>query len=163
VNFIFSFIRYFLDLHFKCYPHSSFPLRKLPIASPIPLLTNPPTPATLSWHSLHWGLEPSQDNGPFLPLKTSSTTYAPGATIPSLYTLWLVAYSLGALGYWLVHIVVPPMELQTPSASWVLSLAPPLGTLCSVQWMAVIIHFYICQALAKSLRRQLCQAPVSKH
>jgi hypothetical protein len=39
-------------------------------------------------------------------------------------------------GYWLVHIVVPPMELQTPSATWVLSLAPPLGTLCSVQWLA---------------------------
>jgi hypothetical protein len=30
-------------------------------------------------------------------------------------------------GYWLVHIVVPPIELQTPSAPWVLSLAPPLG------------------------------------
>ena len=31
--------------------------------------------------------------------------------------------------YWLVHIVVPPMGLQTPSAPWVLSLAPPFGTL----------------------------------
>ena len=30
-------------------------------------------------------------------------------------------------GYWLVHIVFPPMELQTPSAPWVLSLAPSLG------------------------------------
>ena len=30
-------------------------------------------------------------------------------------------------GYWLVHIVVPPMGLQTPSAPWVLSLAPLLG------------------------------------
>ena len=37
-------------------------------------------------------------------------------------------------GYWLVHIVVPPMELQTPSAPWVLSLAPSLEILCSVQW-----------------------------
>jgi hypothetical protein len=35
-------------------------------------------------------------------------------------------------GYWLVHIVVPPMGLQTPSASWILSLAPSLGTLYSV-------------------------------
>ena len=65
-------------------------------------------------------------------------------------------------GYWLVHIVVPPMGLQTPSAPWVLSLAPSLGTLCSVQWMAVSIHFCICQALAEPLRRQLYQAPVSK-
>jgi hypothetical protein len=32
-------------------------------------------------------------------------------------------------GYWLVHIVVPPIGLQIPSAPWVLSLAPPLGAL----------------------------------
>jgi hypothetical protein len=37
--------------------------------------------------------------------------------------------------YWLVHTVVPPMGLQTPSAPWVLSQAPSLGILCSVQWM----------------------------
>ena len=36
-------------------------------------------------------------------------------------------------GYSLVHIVVLPMELQAPPASLVLSLAPPLGTFCSVQ------------------------------
>ena len=40
------------------------------------------------------------------------------------------------------------MGLQTPSAPWVLSLAPPLGTLCSVQCLAVSIHLCICQALA---------------
>jgi hypothetical protein len=62
--------------------------------------------------------------------------------------------------YWLVHIVVPPMGLQTPSAPW----APSPGTLCSiqVQWMAVSIHFCISQALAEPLRRQLYQVPVSK-
>jgi hypothetical protein len=37
------------------------------------------------------------------------------------------------VGYWLVHIVVPPIELQTPSAPWVLSLAHLLGALCSIQ------------------------------
>jgi hypothetical protein len=52
---------------------------------------------------------------------------------------------VGALGgggggeYWLIHIVVPPMGLQTPSAPLVFSLAPSLGTLCSVEWMAVSI------------------------
>jgi hypothetical protein len=46
-------------------------------------------------------------------------------------------------GYWLVHIDVPPMELQIPSAPWVLSLAPSLGTLCSILWMIVSIHFCI--------------------
>jgi hypothetical protein len=60
------------------------------------------------------------------------------------------------------HIDVPLMGLQTPLAPWVLSLAPSLGTLCSVQWMAVSIHFCICQAQAEPLRRQLYQATVSK-
>ena len=55
----------------------------------------------------------------------------------------------------LVHIVVPPMGLQTPSAPWVLSLAPSLGTLYSAQWMAVRIHFCICQALAEPHRRHI--------
>jgi hypothetical protein len=36
-------------------------------------------------------------------------------------------------GYWLVHIVVPPIGLQIPLAPWVLSLAPPLGALWSIQ------------------------------
>jgi hypothetical protein len=49
-----------------------------------------------------------------------------------------------------------------PSVPWVLSLAPSLGTLCSVQCMAVSIHLYICQALEEPLRR-LYQAPVSMH
>jgi hypothetical protein len=35
--------------------------------------------------------------------------------------------------YWLVHTVVPPMGLQTPSAPWVRSLAPSLGTLKETQ------------------------------
>jgi hypothetical protein len=37
-----------------------------------------------------------------------------------------------------------PMGLQTTSAPWVLSLAPSLGTLCSIQWLAESIHFCIC-------------------
>jgi hypothetical protein len=54
------------------------------------------------------------------------------------------------------------MGLQTPLTPWELSLAPSLGTLCSVQWMIVSIHFCICQSLEEPLRRQLYQAPVSK-
>jgi hypothetical protein len=45
------FIRYFLYLHFKCYPLSWFPLLKPPISSSLSLLPNPPTPASRSWHS----------------------------------------------------------------------------------------------------------------
>ena len=35
------------------------------------------------------------------------------------------------------------MGLKTPSAPWVLSLAPSLGTLCSVQWMTVSQLMYL--------------------
>ena len=48
-----------------------------------------------------------------------------------LFGWWFSPWELWR--YRLVHIVVPPMGLQTPSAPWVLLLAPPLGTLCSVQ------------------------------
>jgi hypothetical protein len=38
------FIRYFLPLHFKCYPQS-------PLYPPFALLPNPSTPASWPWHS----------------------------------------------------------------------------------------------------------------
>ena len=47
----------------------------------------------------------------------------------------------------MVDIVVLPMGLQTPSTPSVLSLTPLLGTLPSVQWLAVNIHLCICKAL----------------
>jgi len=59
-------------------------------------------------------------------------------------------------GVWKIDIVVLPMGLQTPSATTSdLSLSPPLGTSFSLQWFAVSICLYICQALADPLRRQL--------
>ena len=61
----------------------------------------------------------------------------------------------------MVDIIVLPMGLQSPSASSVLSLIPPLGTLGSDQWLAGSTCPCICQALAEPLRRQLNQAPVS--
>ena len=42
------------------------------------------------------------------------------------------ARDMSSGGYWLVHIVVSPIGLRTPSARWVLSLASPLGALCSI-------------------------------
>jgi hypothetical protein len=52
------------------------------------------------------------------PTRSSSDTYAAKDT---------------SSGYWLVHIVVPPIGLQFPLAPWVISLAPPLGALWSIQ------------------------------
>jgi hypothetical protein len=78
---------------------------------------------------------------------------------PFMCTLWLVFESLGDLGVWLVDIVLPighkPLQF--------LALTLPLGTPCSGQWLNASISLCICPALAKSLRRQLYQAPVSKH
>ena len=78
-----------------------------------------------------------------------------------LFGWWFSPWELW--GHWLVHIVLPPMGLQTLSAPLVLSLAPPFETLCLVQWLPVSINFCICQALAEPLRRQVYQAPVSQH
>ena len=55
---------------------------------------------------------------------------------------------------WVAHIVVPSMALQNPSAPWVLSLALPLGILCSVQWLTGSTHLCICWVLVVSLRRE---------
>jgi hypothetical protein len=66
-------------------------------------------------------------------------------------------------GVWLVDIVVLPMGLQTPSTPSVLSLTPLLGTLHSVQCLAVSIRLCICKALVGPLRRQPYQASFSKH
>jgi hypothetical protein len=62
---------------------------------------------------------------------------------------------------WLVGIFVLPMWLQNPSAPSVLSITTPLGTLCSVQWLAASIHLCICQTLTESHRRQIYQAHVT--
>jgi hypothetical protein len=96
------------------YPAS---MRVFPHPSTYPL---PPHPPNIP---LYWGIKPSQDQGPPLPL----------------------------------------MPDKAPSAPSVLLLTPPLRFLCSVQWLAVSIHICIGQDLAELLRRQLYQAPVSKH
>jgi hypothetical protein len=67
------------------------------------------------------------------PTRPSSATYATRDT--------------NSGGYWLVHIVVPPIGLQTPLSPWVLSLVPSLASLCSIQEITVSIHFCIFQAL----------------
>jgi hypothetical protein len=135
------------------------------MSSPLPLLPDPTTPIPGPAILLYWDIEPSQDQG------SPPTDNQLGQPLlhrqrepcvpPCVFFGWW--FSPRELwGYWLVHIVVPPMQLQTPSAPWVLSLASSLGTLCSVQWMTVSIHFCIFQALGEPLRRQLYQAPASK-
>jgi hypothetical protein len=114
--------------------------------------------------ALHWFIKPSKDQGPLLSLmsnRPSSATYVTGVPPCVLFGLWFSVWELK--GFWLVYIVVPPAGLQTPSSPSNLSLTPPPRILCSVQWLAGSICLCICQALAEPLRRQLYQAPVSKH
>jgi hypothetical protein len=51
---------------------SPFPVSppKTPLPSPLPLLTNPPTPIPSPGIPLYWGIEPSQDLGPLLAVMT---------------------------------------------------------------------------------------------
>jgi hypothetical protein len=62
LSFIFLqfFVRYFLHLHFKCYPES-------PLYLPQTLLPYPPTPASWPWHSPVLRHKNLQDQGASLP------------------------------------------------------------------------------------------------
>jgi hypothetical protein len=66
-------------------------------------------------------------------------------------------------GVCLVDTIVCLIELQTPLATSVLPLTPPLVSLCSVQRLDVSIHKCIGQALAEPLSGQPYQASVSKN
>jgi hypothetical protein len=128
---------YFFYLHFKFIPFPHFPsTTTTPIPSLLPLPTNPLT-SPCPGIPLHW--DPSQDQRPLLSLMypKSILCYICGWSLESHHVYSLVC------GYWLVHIVVPPIGLQTPSAPSVLSLAPPLGALCSIP-MADSEHPLLC-------------------
>jgi hypothetical protein len=96
------FYIFFLYLHFKCYPISLFPLQKtLILSSPSPCSPTHPLPLPDPGIPLHWGIELAQDQGSLLPLmlhRPSSATYAARAIGPFMCSLWLVVWSLGALG-----------------------------------------------------------------
>jgi hypothetical protein len=79
----------------------------------------------------------------------------------SLHGWWFSPWELWEV--WLVGLVVLPIGLQTPSAPWVLSLAPPMGTLCSVQQLAESIHLCICQAQQTAISDSCQQALVGIH
>ena len=131
--FLIFLIRYLLKLHFKRYTLSSFPLQKPSISSPSPCSTTAlyvpdlafPYTGALSLHRNHglfsqWCLK-----------SPSSATYVAGAMFFHVYSL-LGSLVPGSSGVRVVHIIAPLLGLQTSSAPWVLSLVPPLGTLCSI-------------------------------
>jgi hypothetical protein len=74
----------------------------------------------------------------------------------------LLGWWLRPWEHWFIDIILT-MGLKPIQAPSVLSLIAPLGTQCSVQWLAASTCLCICQALAEPLRGQLHHAPVSKH
>ena len=135
--FVFLFVCLFL-LHIiiiyisSVFPFPGHPPLKSHNSSLLPLFPNQPSPTSLSWYSptlLHLAFPGPRASPPFdvqqvhplLPMRLE-----PWETPCVLFGWWFCPWELWE--YLLIHIVVPPMVLQTPSAPWVLSVVPPLGT-----------------------------------
>ena len=82
---------------------------------------------------------------------------------PSTCTPWLAGNPLELWNYCVPHIVVLLIGLASSFPSFVPVSSSSIGNLCSAQWLAETTHLSICQVLTDSLRRELYQAPVSKH
>ena len=89
---------------------------KTPIPSPLPMLTNPSTPASLSWHSSTLGHQAFTRPRAFPPIDVQQDhpllhmQLEPRVPPCVLFCCWFSLWELW--GFWLVHIVVPPMGLQ---------------------------------------------------
>jgi hypothetical protein len=108
------FIRYFPHLHFQCYSKST--------PYPLPPLPYPPTPPFWPWHSPVLGH-----------IKFARPTGLSFQWWPTRASLIHMQLETWAPGYWLVFNGFPHIGLQIPLAPWVLSLAPPLWALWSIQ------------------------------
>ena len=143
------FIRYFLYLHFKCYPLSEFLLWKS-CPPPPPSASQPTHSHSRSWHSTLLGHITFTGIRCSLPIDgqlghSLLHIQLEPQILPCVLFGWWFSYK-EVWGYWVVQIDIITMGLQTTSTPWVLSLAPSLETLCSIQWMIVSIHFCIWQS-----------------
>jgi hypothetical protein len=112
---ILFFIRYFLYIHFKCYPESS-------LYPPSTLLPYPLTPSSWPWHSPVLGhikfAIPRGLSSQWWPTRPSSATYATRDT-----TSGVLVSSYCCSTY----------RVAVPFSSLGISLVPPLGALWSIQ------------------------------
>jgi hypothetical protein len=108
------FIRYFLHLHFKCYPKS-------PLYPPLPC--SPTHSFSLSGPGipLYWGIQSLLDQGTSLPND--------GQLGNLLLHMQLETRAMGVL---VSSYCCSTYRVADPFSSWVLSLAFTLGALCSI-------------------------------
>jgi hypothetical protein len=121
---------------------------------PPPRLPNPPTFTSWPWHSPILGhrtfrrprASPHIDGRlghPLLHMQLE-TQVPPCVFFDWWFSLWKL------WGYWLVHIIGPPIGLQTPSAPWVLSLAPSF--LCVNSYWKLGIEQFIRVCLSMGIK-----------
>ena len=132
-----SFVSFYwiFSLHFKCYPLSRSPKRNLLPNSPSPWFYEgafPPIlllPPSIPCIPLHWGINPPQALGLFLPLMLKAIPcHICGWSNMSLHVYYLVGDPLPRnLGGLASCSVAPLMRLQSPSAPSVPPPTPPLG------------------------------------
>jgi hypothetical protein len=106
-------------------PPSPVSLRVLPLSPTYQLPSHRPG------ISLHWGIKPSQVQGPLLLIdarQCHSLLHMPLEPWV-LFGWWFSPWELrvGGWAFWLVDIVVLPMGLQTLSAASVLTLSPHIN------------------------------------
>ena len=157
-----------LFIYISCNPLSWFSPLEAPIPSSLSMLLYRCSHTHLLLHPhpgilLHW---PSQDQGPVFPLMPDKVILC-----------YIGSWSHGSLH---VYSLVTGLELVSSQESgslillYFLLVANPFSSLSlvssssivnprSVQWVASSIHLCICQALAEPLRREIYQAPLSKH
>jgi hypothetical protein len=116
------------SFHIFYYVFSSFTFQMLSQKSPSP--SSPPNPLPTHIHFLALAFPLTEA---YKVCKTKGHIFPMMANRPCSAFCYICSYRHELQGHWLVHIVVQPIVLQTPLAPWVLSLAPPLGALCSIQ------------------------------
>jgi hypothetical protein len=145
-------------------PFLNSPL-KIPYPLSLPLLPNPPTPASwprhspILWHRAFRGPGDSLIDD-WLGHPLLHVQLEPWVPPSVFFDWWFSPRELWS--YWLVHIVVPPRGLQTPSAPWVLSLAPSLGSLFDAQFLKLLIVGKFSNSAACEQRNEETVAPTKR-
>ena len=152
-----------------------FPLQKLPTyLIPPPLVLwgcscpQPPTVTSPPWH--YTGTKPSQDQGHSLPSKPCKAVlcFIFNDSHSSLHVysfVWLFS-PWEFWGFRLVDVVVLPMGCKPHSAPSVLSLTPPLGNWCSIQWLSrafMPVFFRLWQSLSGGCSIRLLSKSIFRH